>query len=215
MTFSATAGHLGLLLEQSLGLRFQASYFTNIYGQNEKWLQSASNNWYFIKPNGQLFLWSGTPNQATGTLTATLDPIYYYHPELLTAPPAGDLARALSQDLTLTQQSPTFFLNYGGQNEKWLQGNDGQYFIRPDGTFYKWDGTPNQATGTLMATLDRDYYTHIQRLYQATLNTFSVSIADNTLIVTPAVGFLGKFWVQVQVNDGAQSVFTRFELTVG
>jgi hypothetical protein len=57
----------------------------------------------------------------------------------------------------LTAPSSAFAQNYGGQNEKWLTGSAGMYFIKPDGSFYLWDGTLHQATGTLMATLNTDF----------------------------------------------------------
>ena len=57
---------------------------------------------------------------------------------------------ALDQRLNLTNTG-NLSLNYGGQNEKWLLGNDGWYFVKPDGTLWKWDGTAHQATGTFQA----------------------------------------------------------------
>jgi subtilisin family serine protease len=57
-------------------------------------------------------------------------------------------------------------LNWGGTNEKWLQGNDGWYFIRPSGEVYKWVGY-GKATGALVATLDASYYADLGKLYDA------------------------------------------------
>ncbi len=57
-------------------------------------------------------------------------------------------------------------LNWGGTNEKWLQGNDGWYFIRPTGEVYKWVGS-GKATGTLVATLDATYYADLSKLFDA------------------------------------------------
>ncbi|MEO8497135.1 MAG: S8 family serine peptidase, partial [Planctomycetota bacterium] len=57
-------------------------------------------------------------------------------------------------------------LNWGGTNEKWLQGSDGWYFIRPSGEVYKWVGS-GKATGTLVATLDASYYSDLSKLYDA------------------------------------------------
>jgi hypothetical protein len=213
VNLTAVGGHLGFVLHQSLGLRLQGSLFTNYGGQNEEWLQSSSGNWYFIKPDGTLWKWDGTPNKATGTQTASLDPVYYYHPDLLYNPPSGDLAFALDQRLNLTNTG-NLFLNYGGQNEKWLLGNDGWYFVKPDGTLWKWDGTANQATGTLQATLDPDYYTNIQRLYDAKPNQVAVNLTSHTLTMTPVSGFIGQFWVLVKANDGAQTSYSYFPLTV-
>src|SRR5262249_8417889 len=49
--------------------------------------------------------------------------------------------------------------NYGGKSDKWLQGSGGVfYFILPDGSFYRWSGALNQATGTLLGTLTPTYY---------------------------------------------------------
>jgi|GEM_PF-4251859 len=58
------------------------------------------------------------------------------------------------------------YLNWGGTNEKWLQGSDGWYFIRPSGEVYKWSGA-GKANGTLVATLDGSYYADLSKLYDA------------------------------------------------
>jgi autotransporter-associated beta strand protein len=216
MTLSGVAGHLGYVLEQSLGLRLQGSLSFNYGGQSEEWLQSTLGNWYFIKPNGQLFLWDGTPGQASGTLISTLDPIYYYHPDLLYNAPAGDLASALDQRLNLRGTTADFSQNYGGLSEKWVLGADGWYFITSDGKLWKWLNRLNQttgtlaqpggavdpSTGTLVATLDPQYYTDIQRL----LSDPNVTIAQtgNTLTVTPSTSYIGDIWVVAQASDGIQ-----------
>jgi hypothetical protein len=213
VSVGAVSGHLGLVLQQSLGLRFQGSLFTNYGGQNEEWLKSKSGNWHFIKPDGSLWKWDGTANQASGTQVASLDQVYYYHPGLLYNPPAGDLAYALKQTLNLGNTG-NLYLNYGGQNEKWLLGNDGWYFVKPDGTLWKWDGTLNQATGTLMATLDPDYYTNIQRVYDAKPNQVAVKLSGQTLTLTPATGLIGEFWILVRASNGTQTSYSYFPLTV-
>ena len=223
LTFAPVGGHLGYVLEQTLGLRLQNSLFTNNGGQNEEWLQSTLNNWYFIKPNGQFFLWDGTPGQATGTLEDSLDPIYYYHPDLLYNAPAGDLAYALDQRLGLTATTADFSQNYGGLNEKWVLGSDGWYFIRTDGELWKWNGTLTQATGTLaatetsgtvdpangtlMATLDPLYYTDPLLPANAQPNQVTIAQTGTTLTVTPAAGYVGHFWVVAGASDPSQTVF--------
>jgi hypothetical protein len=214
VTFSAVGGHLGFALQQTLGLRLQGSLSQNFGGQNEKWLLSSVNdNWYFIKPNGQLFQWDRTPRQATGTLAATLDPVYWHRPDLLYNAPNSDLAFAIDQRLGLTFTG-NFFLNSGWQNEKWLLGNDGWYFVKPNGEFWKWDGTANQATGTLMATLNADFYDNMQRLFNAQPNQVVITLAGNTLTLDPAAGFIGDFWVVATVSDPSQQVHNMFKLTV-
>jgi hypothetical protein len=39
------------------------------------------NPWYFIDPTGHLYAWDGTPNQASGTLRAALDALYWAQPQ--------------------------------------------------------------------------------------------------------------------------------------
>jgi subtilisin family serine protease len=72
-------------LKQQLGLKYMGTYFTNVWGQSEKWMSSTSGAWYCILPNGQLRRWAGsmpTTLQA-GNLIATLDPRFYADPSLL------------------------------------------------------------------------------------------------------------------------------------
>jgi hypothetical protein len=209
-------GHLGYVLNQTLGLRFQDSLYFNWGGKQEIWLQSKQNDWYYITPDGHLVLWNhALVGPLTGTLTAVLDPIYYYHPDLLYQPPASDLAYAIQHELNLTFTG-NLWLNWGGKNEEWLLGNDGWYFIEPDGSFWKSDGTPNKASGTLMASLNPDYYTNIQRLYNAKLTPAEVAVGlvGNSLTLTPANGFIGDFWIAVQATDVSQTVTKLLDLTV-
>ena len=95
----------------------------------------------------------GTGNSgSTGEGEATVDPI---------AKAAYELDQA--KGLKFSGQD---HLNWGGTNEKWLQGSDGWYFIRPTGEVYKWVGS-GKATGSLVATLDASYYADLSKLYDA------------------------------------------------
>jgi subtilisin family serine protease len=71
-------------LQQQLGLKYPGSYYTNIWGQNEKWMSSA-NGWYCILPNGELRRWTGSiaTTMQAANLVATLDPRCYADPSLL------------------------------------------------------------------------------------------------------------------------------------
>lgn len=73
------------LLDEDLGLKYLGNYYTNAYGQNEKWLSSASGTWYCILPSGEVLRWAGsmTATLLPSNLVATLDPSYYADPELL------------------------------------------------------------------------------------------------------------------------------------
>ena len=72
-------------LKQQLGLKYMGTYYTNVWGQNEKWMSSTSGAWYCILPSGQLRRWAGsmaTTIQARN-LIAILDPRFYADPSLL------------------------------------------------------------------------------------------------------------------------------------
>jgi ELWxxDGT repeat protein len=139
---------LPLILDQTLNLRLSGSYSQDYGGANEKWALG-DDGWYFIKPTGELFRWDGTANAATGALIAVLDPLFWEQPALL-----HDRAQASTLDQTLNLRfEGSYSQDYGGANEKWALGDDGWYFIKPDGTFYQWDGAANSATGTLLAAL--------------------------------------------------------------
>ena len=73
------------LLKQQLGLQYAGSYYTNIWGQNEKWLTSSGGTWYCLLPNGTLYRWAGsmTTTLAAGNFVATLDSRFYTDPSLL------------------------------------------------------------------------------------------------------------------------------------
>jgi hypothetical protein len=126
---------------------------------------------------------------------------------------------AFSQAYQL-QQGYGFFstgdlhFNYGGQMEEWFQGSGGAwFFILPSGALYLWDGTPNQATGTLLATLDTSYYADPSLLYNATPGA-TVSLSGNQLTVTPNPGFTGVLTVTATAGDGFTTVSQTFTLTV-
>jgi hypothetical protein len=211
---SATETNVGVALKQTLGLRVQGSLHTNAFGQHEIWLQSTLNDWYFLKPDGTLTKWDGTSGQATGTLIRTLDPVFYYHPDLLTNPTAGNLAYALEQHLHLTNTG-NLHVNYGGAGEQWLLGQDGWYFLKPSGQLYKWDGTPNAATGTLMATLN-SIDASIQALTAATpTQTITPVINGNTLTINASATPVGEVaLILITVADASQSAGTMFLVTV-
>jgi hypothetical protein len=112
LTYSATvaggAASTAYQLEQQLGLRFMNSYYTNIWGQNEKWLASNSGYWYCILPDGELRRWTGSmaTTLQPANLVATLDPSFYGDPSLLwNAQPTATLAVSVKGN-QLTIQAP-------------------------------------------------------------------------------------------------------------
>lgn len=76
---------------------------------------------------------------------------------------AVDLNQA--RNLRLTQND---FRNWGSFDERWLLGDDGWYFVTPDGVVRKWDGSPRTAlTGIQVAVLSRHYWENLERISNA------------------------------------------------
>ncbi len=199
------AGNRTFFLHNDLALTTNGNYFQNAYGQQERWVTGVTNQfhnpWYFILPSGSFFAWNGT-SAAAGAFVATLPPLFYYHPELLTTNPSAEhLAFILKQTLGLSFTHVNLDQNSGGADERWVRSTGGSwYFILPNGQFYAWDGTANQASGTFLAQLTPDYYTEfLARIVNAqpnsTLNQYSASIQNsNNLVVNSANAFIGEFF---------------------
>ncbi|HBJ37685.1 MAG TPA: hypothetical protein DDZ51_23595 [Planctomycetaceae bacterium] len=67
---------------------------------------------------------------------------------------AHQRARKLAEELQLFLE-PTETANWGGLNEKWFSSTDGKnYYITPDGRFYRWEEGAN-AVGGLMRAIKR------------------------------------------------------------
>jgi hypothetical protein len=88
LTFSATGQSLAYVLTQQTGTLSYSSIYDNYGGQNEKWLLSPNNQWYFILPNDELHRWDGGSG-ATGPSMGNVGTSYYADPMLLTNPPAN------------------------------------------------------------------------------------------------------------------------------
>lgn len=95
------------------------------------------------------------------------------------------LARSLDTSRDF-QTSNGSFLNWGNLSEKWLLGNDGWYFITPDGALSKWNLSPRTAlTGTKVAQLSPWFYQQLSRL------TDAADPADSLIDVTDEIHVTG------------------------
>ena len=76
---------LAFQLDQELGLYVDGSVLEDRFGGGEKWFRAAENadQWYYILPDGRLFLWDTTPSTLSGTLVATLTAAYHQDHNLL------------------------------------------------------------------------------------------------------------------------------------
>jgi hypothetical protein len=79
-------------------------------------------------------------------------------------------AYQLDQRLGLTL-SGTDRRNFGGQDERWMRGSSGWFYITPAGDFYRWDGKAVTAktplSGTFLADPGIPYYRDISLLHDA------------------------------------------------
>jgi hypothetical protein len=57
------------------------NFYSNLRGQNEKYLLSSSGQWYFLMPTGALYRWGGTI--AASTLMTTINTTFYSDPSVL------------------------------------------------------------------------------------------------------------------------------------
>ncbi|MEJ7592694.1 MAG: choice-of-anchor Q domain-containing protein [Planctomycetaceae bacterium] len=96
-------------------------------------------------------------------------------------------------DLGFFAQNGKFYFNiYGGQ-EKWVRAaNLDWYFIKPDGVLTKWNNTPFQLTGTVVAQLPTRFYIDEYLLVETTnepfLNGWTFELLDaNGNVVSTAV----------------------------
>jgi hypothetical protein len=104
ITYSATGHSLAFVLTENTGTLTYHSERDNSGGRGEKWLLSASSQWYFILANGALYQSDGS-SAANGTLLGNVGASYYGDPTLLTNPPANEPHATLSFDgntLTIT-----------------------------------------------------------------------------------------------------------------
>lgn len=193
-----TLAELAVKTDTAHGLEFTGNDFENWGGRGEKWM-TGNAGWYFITPDGSFYQWNNEPG-ADGTLIATFDASFHQDTALLHEAAdnagdgdvggdagdgntgnsgggdTGDLAQKAIEvdtqhDLEAAEDD---YLDWGGRNEKWMVGNQGWYFMTPDGSFYQWDGS-NEATGTLLATFDSQFYSDTSLLFNAADNNRAVT----------------------------------------
>jgi hypothetical protein len=240
LMYSATAGQFGYVLKQQYQFQLDPMSGTDDVGYaglNVRWLSGTpnqfGNQWYFVKPifdgvqhmtGAELWAWDATPKQATGVKLRTLDAIYYQRLDLIYNAQAQDLPFALAQSLNLhTDVGGNLYETWNNLGVKWLLGvanrfGNNWYFVKSDGSVWAWDGT-QQATGDELTTLDPDYFTNIQRLYNAKVfdaqpGLFSAATTGNQLVLTTSRNYLGTFYVLLTVTDGTNKAFDIFAVTV-
>ena len=102
-----------------------------------------------------------------------------------------------------------YALNWGGQQEKWLQGNQGWYFLLPDGTLNVWGG--DFPSSTQLAVLSVAEYEHPDRLLLTPDAEIVTEIINGQLVISPG-SQTGSFDIEVVVSDGIASDHSIFTL---
>ncbi len=188
--------------------------YRNWGGLDEKWVLSKDNSWYFITPDGSFYQWNKSPQGAftTGPVIGKFPPSFHADLSLLINQPDQD-ARETDQfpsqsnggvqtagnvfmngdQLTVIvglglKSGGNDYLNWGGLNERWLQSKDNTwYFIKPDGSFYRWNKSPQHAftTGPVIAKFPPSFHTDLSLLINRTMVTGSpfgveVTVQDTT-----------------------------------
>ncbi len=228
LSYNASAGTQGYVLQTLYNLHSNGNYSTNYLGLNEKWVQgytNAYNNpWYFLLPSGQFYAWNGAKTGAAAMKDplngnnpmvplATLEQpsLYWINPVLLYQNSANnDLNYALKNDLGL-KVSGSLSTTYLNRGDSWLKSSSGAwYYIQANGQMYLWGGTTDKAKDTLVATLavlptDTTSDTIALRIVNAQPGQFAgaLQVTGNALKVTPASTFYGDIWVVAGVTDDA------------
>lgn len=170
-------------IDAGLGLSMYLEYYENSENFGEKWMVSSSGVWYFITPSGDLHRWAGSADLADNPLIASLGSEYFADPTLLhdaqlDGSGAHTTAQALDASLGL-ERPASFSEDWGGWNEKWLQGaGDQWYFITDAGGVYRWNGSVSLAGSELVGILDSTFHALPYMLYDAAVGGSGQSVGE-------------------------------------
>ncbi|GEM_PF-3421389 len=233
-THLVAAGNRLYELRQQLGLTYLGDYYTNVWGQNEKWLGGSGGTWYCILPNGELRRWAGTMNATltAANLVTTVNANAYSDPSLLwnaqpTETPPVSLSLAGNQ---LTFEAAA---GYTGFFQVEASASDGTHSVSrtfnvtvanqapvwtpiADQTMTRTEG--NRTLALTATDPDGDALTFSAVALPSAGNTaappVTLTIVGNQLIITPTAAFAGKFVVEVTADDGVHNSKTSFTVEV-
>ena len=233
ITFSAillnATSNQAYQLKQQLGLQCAGSYYTNQWGQNEKWMTSSGGSWYCILPDGELRLWTGsmTSTLQAANLIATLNPSFYADPSLLwNAQPSGSAAATVS--VVGNQLTVQAAAGVAGSYQIQVVASDGkassaQTFTLTIESPPQLAAIPSQSLLTNRSqtiTLSATDAVGNPITYSAKLvGTFTTTpaclvIVGNQLTIYTSPDFVGTYDVQVTASDGSMSSSTTMHVTV-
>jgi hypothetical protein len=127
-----------------------------------------------------------------------------------------NVAAALNAGHGLYVFSDDYALNWGGQNEKWLQGDDNYFYLLPGGAVFEWGGSFESST--YLATLGESYYENPALLATAEPLAAAIMLGETgsgqTLTIDPADSFVGSLHIRLTTTFGGEAIEEVFEVTV-
>ncbi|WP_210421350.1 CAP domain-containing protein [Roseimaritima ulvae] len=205
-------------LDRDLELGYSGSDSLNWGGWQEKWIYSATGDWYFITPSGDFYQWDSsnfeasplvatlsTSNYAdTSNLHSAYDRVAAEYADADTLVPRSS-AVALDNRYALSISEHGDYANYLGLNERWLEAdNSAWYVVRPNGDFYQWTGGSNLVW---LARVDAGFHADLHTLAYASSVTSEIVSIDQTLALTTHTnnslnwGGLNEKWILSQSNQ--------------
>jgi len=130
-----------------------------------------------------------------------------------------ELAYQLDQECGFHSARDDHYFNARGYSEKYICGTDSNwYFLRTGGELYRWNGSI--AGSPLVATLGDAYYNDPSMLFNVPAPAASIAgqvslgLSGSTLTIDPAADYLGDFQVKVTADDGLETTFQTFVVSV-
>lgn len=125
---------------------------------------------------------------------------------------AQNLVADLNEEHSLFVFDPDFGFDWGGQQERWLQGDGGYYFILSNGEFRLWQGSFENSQ--LLGTLDAEYYDNPERITLAEPIAIQLEVSASSLTISPAMNFVGDFDVELTTTVAGAVSSQTFNVAV-
>ncbi len=232
---------LAYQLKQTLGLTYLGSYYTNVWGDNEKWMSSTVGTWYCILPTGLVYRWAGSMSATIqpANLIATLSTSYYADPSLLWNAQPAVIPTVSVANGQLTIQAPA---GSAGSYQIEVTASDGALSANQTFTLTVQAGVtppanpgPPANTGPQIATITNlsmltlrsqtitlaatDAQNKPITFSAALVGTFAtlpatLVVSGKQLTIYTSPDFTGSLNVQVTASDGTLSSTTTFQINV-
>lgn len=126
----------------------------------------------------------------------------------------------LNQQYGFQEYNGSYYVNLWGQNEKWLVGRNGVwYMLLPTGQLYRWAQSvaATLQPANLIATLSPAVYAAPALLWNAqppVTPALTFSFAGNQLTIRRLAGLTGVFFIDVTVSDGITTAKQTFAVVL-